>query len=109
MEAAAPTAPDTTPAAAAGPRTFMLPPAKGIAAVRTEFIRQKEEKPTPPPQPPPPTADAPAADASDGPPPPKRMRGMNKQRDHYRPEAGVRLCAAILAGRDCTYLSLIHI
>ena len=81
----------------------MLPPAKGIAAVRTEFIRQKEEKPTPPPQPPPPTADAPAADASDGPPPPKRMRGMNKQRDHYRPEAGVRLCAAILAGRDCTY------
>ena len=27
---------------------------------------------------------------------------MNKQRDHYRPEAGVRLCAAILAGRDCT-------
>ena len=33
----------------------------------------------------------------------KRRRGMNKRREIYRPECGVKLCAAVVAGRPCSY------
>lgn len=33
----------------------------------------------------------------------KRQRGMNKQREHYKPEAGTKMCAAIIEGRACSF------
>ncbi|KAL1520509.1 hypothetical protein AB1Y20_022088 [Prymnesium parvum] len=76
-------------------------PRGGIAPIKPQFILPTDHAAAAPSHRDPTPHDA--APPEDPAAPRKRQRGMNKQRDVYRPEGGVKLCMAVLDGRECSF------